>query len=107
MQATGRSGRQSVLCPVGWAYLNPCVDGRSSHRSTSSASRHNSAVLSIHGVDEYVTVTPDPVAGRVLPEALVVATAGFLLGVALRSVRPPRTAGGSTTLDSQIRRRGG
>jgi len=54
-------------------------------------------------MDEYVTVTPDPVAGRVLPEALVVATAGFLLGVAPAGSRTDQPTGFTGTPRRTIR----
>ena len=47
------------------------------------------ALWSIHGLDEYVAPTPLLVVDRVLPEGVVVATAGFLLGLGLRSVLQP------------------
>lgn len=50
------------------------------------------ALWSIHGMDEYVTLTPLMVFERVLPEGPLVATFGFLLGLAIRRVTRQRAA---------------
>lgn len=47
------------------------------------------ALWSIHGFDEYVTMTPTLVFDRVLPEAPLVASLGFFLGVGLRIIVQP------------------
>lgn len=47
------------------------------------------ALWSIHGLDEYVGMTPTLVVDRVLPEGPLVATAGFVLGLALRVLLDP------------------
>lgn len=49
------------------------------------------AVWSIHGFDEYVTLTPALVFERVFPEVPVVATLGILLGLGLRLIRNPNS----------------
>lgn len=55
------------------------------------------ALWSIHGMDEYVTLTPLMVFERVLPEGPPVATLGFLLGLGLRRVIPQRAADSTRT----------
>lgn len=47
------------------------------------------ALWSIHGFDEYMTLTPLLVFDRILPEGPLVATLGFFLGVGLRAIAYP------------------
>lgn len=56
-----------------------------------------SAVWSIHGMDEYVTLTPMLVFDRVFPVGPLVATLGFLLGLAIRRVTRQQTPDSTRT----------
>lgn len=52
-----------------------------------SAPSIGTAFWSIGGIDEYMVFTPELVFGRVFPEAPIMATLGFLIGLGFRAVK--------------------
>lgn len=66
------------------AYLN---SGYLTSALLASAPPIGTAFWSIGGMDEYMLLTPELVFGRVFPEALIMATLGFILGLGFRMVK--------------------